>query len=210
MDILGPHLPLIGRSPLFDGICADDLEALLSCLGARTRAFSKGAAVLRRGNVTTHMGMVLEGAVRVERDDYWGNRNIIASFGPGQSFAEVYACEPDLPLDVNVVAASDALVLFLDVGRVATMCSTSCAFHARLVRNLLGLIAKRTHALTRKIDQAESAGSNRFSIPFDRQELADYLSVDRSAMCAELSRMKRDGLVDFQRNQFEIVQRSIP
>ena len=227
MDALGPHLPLIGRSPLFDGICADDLEALLSCLGARTRAFSKGAAVLRRGNVTTHMGMVLEGAVRVERDDYWGNRNIIASFGPGQSFAEVYACEPDLPLDVNVVAASDALVLFLDVGRVATMCSTSCAFHARLVRNLLGLIAKRTHALTRKIehtskrttrakllsylsDQAESAGSNRFSIPFDRQELADYLSVDRSAMCAELSRMKRDGLVDFQRTQFEIVQRSIP
>ena len=118
-------------------------------------------------------------------------------------------------------------MLFLDVGRVATMCSTSCAFHARLVRNLLGLIAKRTHALTRKIehtskrttrakllsylsDQAESAGSNRFSIPFDRQELADYLSVDRSAMCAELSRMKRDGLVDFQRNQFEIVQRSIP
>ena len=83
MDILGPHLPLIGRSPLFDGICADDLEALLFCLGARTRAFSKGAAVMRRGNVTTHMGMVLEGAVRVERDDYWGNRNIIASFGPG-------------------------------------------------------------------------------------------------------------------------------
>lgn len=223
MDSLDRYLPLIGRSPLFDGIGANDLEALLACLDVRTRSFEKSEAVLRMGDATTRMGMVLEGAVRLERDDYWGNRSILASFGPGQSFAEVCACEPDLPLDVNVMAADNALVLFLDVGRVTTMCSSSCAFHARLVRNLLGLIARRAHSLTRKIEhvskrttrakllsylseQAEAAGSNRFAIPFDRQELADYLSVDRSAMCAELSRMKRDGLVDFHKNRFKIVQ----
>ena len=163
--------------------------------------------------------------VRLETEDSRGNRSILASFGPGQSFAEVYACEPDLAFDINVVAAEDATVLFLDIGRVTTMCPSSCAFHARLIRNLLGIVAKRTHALTRKIehttkrttrakllsylsDQAEAAHASRFVIPFDRQELADYLSVDRSAMCAELSRMKRDGLIDYNRNQFEIVRRS--
>ena len=153
------------------------------------------------------------------------SRPCCSAFGPGQSFAEVYACEPDLAFDINVVAAEDATVLFLDIGRVTTMCPSSCAFHARLIRNLLGIVAKRTHALTRKIehttkrttrakllsylsDQAEAAHASRFVIPFDRQELADYLSVDRSAMCAELSRMKRDGLIDYNRNQFEIVRRS--
>ncbi len=219
------HLPVISRSSLFDGIDHNDLEALLHCLGARARRYPRGSAVLRVGDVTTCMGLVLEGAVRLEKEDYWGNRSILASFGPGQSFAEVYACEPDLAFDINVVAAEDATVLFLDIGRVTTMCPSSCAFHARLIRNLLGIVAKRTHALTRKIehttkrttrakllsylsDQAEAAHASRFVIPFDRQELADYLSVDRSAMCAELSRMKRDGLIDYNRNQFEIVRRS--
>lgn len=219
------YLPLIGRSPLFDRIDIADLEPMLRCLGARRRSFPKGAYVFRVGDRTASMGMVLEGSVRLEKEDYWGNRSILASFGPGQSFAEVYACEPDLVLDINVVAAEDAAVLLLDVGRITSMCPSSCAFHTRLIRNLLGIIAKRTHALTRKIehtakrttrakllsylsDQAERAGSNRFAIPFDRQELADYLSVDRSAMCAELSRMKKDGIIDYNRNRFEIVRRS--
>ena len=219
------HLPLIGRSPLFDGIDPDDLEPMLRCLGARTRTYPRGSAVFRMGDTTTCMGLVLEGAVRLEKEDWWGNRSILASFGPGQSFAEVYACEPGLPFDINAMAAEDALVLLLDVGRIATMCPSSCAFHARLIRNLLGLIAKRTHALTRKIEhtskrttrakllsylseQAEAAGSSRFAVPFDRQELADYLSVERSAMCAELSRMKKDGLIDYHKNRFEIVRPS--
>ena len=219
------YLPLIGRSPLFERIDAADVEPMLRCLGARLRSYAKGAYVFRVGDRTTSMGLVLEGSVRLEKEDYWGNRSILASFGPGQSFAEVYACEPDLAFDINAVAAEDAVVLFLDVGRITGMCPTSCTFHARLIRNLLGIIAKRTHALTRKIehtskrttrakllsylsDQAERAESSRFAIPFDRQELADYLSVDRSAMCAELSRMKKDGIIDYNRNRFEIVRRS--
>lgn len=219
------YLPLIGRSPLFERIDAADVEPMLRCLGARLRSYAKGAYVFRVGDRTTSMGLVLEGSVRLEKEDYWGNRSILASFGPGQSFAEVFACEPDLAFDINAVAAEDAVVLFLDVGRITGMCPTSCAFHARLIRNLLGIIAKRTHALTRKIehtskrttrakllsylsDQAERAESNRFAIPFDRQELADYLSVDRSAMCAELSRMKKDDIIDYNRNRFEIVRRS--
>ena len=219
------YLPLISRSSLFEKIEPSDLEAMLGCLGAHQRTFAKGGYIFRMGDRTASMGMVLEGSVRLEKEDYWGNRSILSSFGPGQSFAEVYACEPNLTFDINVVAAEHAVVLFLDVGRITAMCQSSCALHARLIRNLLGIVAKRTHALTRKIehtakrttrakllsylsDQAEHARSSRFSIPFDRQELADYLAIDRSAMCAELSRMKKDGIIDYRRNQFEIIQRS--
>lgn len=215
------HLPLIGRSPLFANIDAADLTPMLQCLGARKRTFPKGSYLFRVGDRTTAMGIMLEGSVRLEKEDYWGNRTILASFGPGQSFAEVYACEPGLPLDLNVVAAEDALVLLMDVRRVTSLCSASCAFHARLVRNLLGIVARRAHALTRKIehtsqrttrakllsylsDQAKAAEASRFAIPFDRQELADYLSVDRSAMCAELSRMRKEGIIDFHKNVFEL------
>ncbi len=213
--------PLISRSPLFRGIESHEVQDMLTCLDARQRYVPKSDALLRVGDVTTCMGLVLEGAVRLEKEDYWGNRTILASFGPGQSFAEVYACEPGLPLDLNVVAAEDALVLLMDVRRVTSLCPASCAFHARLVRNLLGIVARRAHALTRKIehtsqrttrakllsylsDQARAAGTSRFTVPFDRQELADYLSVDRSAMCAELSRMRKEGIIDYRKNVFEL------
>ena len=190
------HLPLIGRSPLFANIDAADLAPMLQCLGARKRTFPKGSYLFRVGDRTTAMGIMLEGSVRLEKEDYWGNRSILASFGPGQSFAEVYACEPDLAFDINVVAAEDATVLFLDIGRVTRKIehTTKRTTRAKLLSYLS--------------DQAEAAHASRFVIPFDRQELADYLSVDRSAMCAELSRMKRDGLIDYNRNQFEIVRRS--
>ncbi len=218
-------LDLIGASALFAGVEPQHVEAMLGCLGAHRRSYPKGSTVFRIGDVSSTMGFVQSGSVRLERMDYWGNRSILASFGPGQSFGEVYACEPDLPYDLNVVAAENAVVLFLDVGRIATMCPSSCAFHAQLIRNLLGIVSRRTHALTRKIehtskrttrakllsylsDQAEHAGGPRFEIPFDRQELADYLSVDRSAMCAELSKMKAEGLIDYHRSQFELAQGS--
>ena len=162
------HLPLIGRSPLFANIDAADLAPMLQCLGARKRTFPKGSYLFRVGDRTTAMGIMLEGSVRLEKEDYWGNRSILASFGPGQSFAEVYACEPDLAFDINVVAAEDATVLFLDIGRVTTMCPSSCAFHARLIRNLLGIVAKRTHALTRKIEHTTKRTT--------RAKLLSYLS----------------------------------
>lgn len=216
---------LINRSPLFHGIDPQHVDSMLQCLGAHQRSYPKGSAVFRIGDTSSTMGLVLEGSVRLEKEDWWGNRSILASFGPGQSFGEVYACEQDLAYDINVIAAEETTILFMDVGRVTTMCPASCAFHAQLIRNVLGVVARRTHALTRKIehtskrttrakllsylsDQAEMAGGHRFTIPFDRQELADYLSIDRSAMCAELSRMKREGLIDYHKSQFEITRGS--
>lgn len=217
------YLPLISRSALFRGIETEEVEAMLQCLKARQRSLPKGTTLFRVGDVSTSMGIVLEGSVRLEREDYWGNRSILATFGPGQPFGEVYACEADLPFDINVVAAEDTLVLLLDMRRITTLCTSTCTFHTRLIRNLLGIVARRTHALSRKIehtskrttrakllsylsDQAKAAGTSRFSIPFDRQELADYLAVDRSAMCAELSRMQKEGIINYRKNQFELTE----
>lgn len=219
--LLQEHLPLIMRSPLFEGMLPDEVTAVLGCMDARVQRFSKGSRLMHVGDVSSVMGMVLSGAVRVEREDYWGNRAIISSLETGQLFGEVYACEPGLALDVNVVAAHDAAVLFMDVRRIIVPCSSACAFHTRLSSNLLASIARRAYALTRKIDylarrttrekllsylsdQAKQAKSNTFTIPFNRQELADFLSVDRSAMSAELSKMRAEGLVDFTRNHFRL------
>lgn len=219
------YLSTICQSPLFNGIQPAEVKEMLDCLDARVRTYAKGATVLHAGKATTLMGLVLEGSVRLENVDYWGNRTIRASADPGQTFAEVYACEPSLPLDVNVVATAAATtILMMDVGKITTLCSSSCVFHAKLIRNLLGAVARRAYALTRKIehtsrrstrdkllsylsDQARKSKGAVFSIPYDRQELADYLAVDRSAMCAELSRMRKEGLIDYYRNRFEIVQR---
>lgn len=215
------YLPCIKSSVLFGGIEDDSLLAMLGCIRARVRRFDKDELIFRRGQDSSTMALVLEGAVRVESSDYWGRRTVMGTFGPGQTFGEVYASTPGLVLDVDAVATQPTRVLIMDVGRVTTMCPNSCAFHAQLIRSLLASVAERAHSLSRKIehlsqhstrakllsylsDCAAASGSHEFQIPFNRQELADYLSVDRSAMCAELSRMKRDGLIDYRKDRFTL------
>lgn len=219
-------LPLIKNTALFKGIKPDDIPSLLECLGAHERSYAKGSSIFSIGDTTSAMALVLKGSVRLEKVDWWGNRAIRGRVKAGQIFGEVHACIPDLAFDINAVAAEEATVMFLDMGRVTTMCPSSCPFHARLIRNVLGVVASHAHALTRKIehnskrttrekllsylsDQAKTARNQRFHIPFDRQELADYLSVERSAMCSELSRMKKQGLITYHKAQFEILKGAI-
>ena len=226
------HLPVISRSSLFDGIDHNDLEALLHCLGARARRYPRGSAVLRVGDVTTCMGLVLEGAVRLEKEDYWGNRSILTEVSQGQAFGEAYACQfqeaADAPaaqrpgIPVSVVATQRAVVLFLEVSRVLSLCPSACPFHARLVRNLVGILAERSLALTEKIqhlsqrrlrekllsylsDAALGQKEGEFTIPYNRQELADYLSVDRSALSSELCRLRREGVLECCKNRFRFL-----
>ena len=203
---------------LFDGIKEDDRSEMLKCLNAKKKQYKKGSTVLGRGGRTSEMGMVLEGSVHMVKDDFWGNRSILGQASPGQMFGEVYACLPRQGLEVDVVAAEDTEVLFLDVGRILTVCSSACSFHTRLIRNLLTILAEKNLMLTHKMEhmaqkstrdkvlsylsmEAEKQGGPEFAIPFNRQQLADYLSVDRSAMSRELSRMKAEGLLEYPRNR---------
>lgn len=213
------HLNILKHSPLFDGISESDIPSLLTCLSAVKRRYKKGETILRYGENIHAVGLVLCGAAHIFKDDFWGARVIIGEASAGNLFGESYACYQAETLEVNVVAAENTGILLIDVKRILTTCSSSCAFHSRLIRNLLSILAEKNLMLTRKIDHmakrttrekllsylfAESlrAENAAFKIPYNRQQLADYLCVDRSAMSAELSKMKKEGLLEYDKNHF--------
>lgn len=213
----------LSRSSLFQGIPEEDIQGMLTCLGAVSKDYSKGETVLRVGDRIQAMGLVLEGSVNIENDDAWGNKTILDNIGPGQVFAETYACLPDAPLMVNAVAAEKTEILFLRTARLLETCSSTCPHHGQLIQNLLAVTARKNLNLSRRIfytssktirgrllsylsDQAVRQGDRRFSIPFDRQQLADYLGVDRSALSNELSKMQRDGLIRVEKNHFLLLK----
>ena len=151
-------------------------------------------------------------------NDIWGNTSILGNVAPGSVFAEVYACVPGQPMLVSVSAVEDTSVLFMNVGHVLATCTNSCPFHTRLVQNLLTICAHKSLRLSQRIlhttsksirgrlmsyfsECAKLSGSNSFLIPYNRQQLADYLNVDRSAMCNELSKMQKDGVIEYERNR---------
>lgn len=214
-------LQFLSTTPLFHGTTEEEVKEMLNCLGARTRSYKKGSLIYQAGDTVHAMGLVLTGSVTIENDDIWGRRNILSHISPGQVFAETYACISSEPLLVNVTAAESTEVLFLNVNRLLTTCQNSCVHHTRLIHNLLSISARKNLALSRRIlhtsprtirerllsylsEEALRQGSCQFTIPFDRQQLADYLSVDRSALSAELGKMQREGLITFRKNYFEL------
>ena len=213
---------LLARTPLFAGVAEGEVSSMLACLEARRLTFRKGEAVLRTGDRVRAMGVVLAGSVIVERVDVWGTRSILSRADAGETFAEAFACSPAGTADADVIAAADCELLLLDVDRVMRTCTSACAFHARLVRNLLSVMAERNLRLARKITdisphtirnrvmsylagETASQGTTRFLIPYTRQQLADYLCVDRSALSHELSKMRDEGLIGFDGNRFWLV-----
>ena len=203
------------QTSLFSGISQADLSALLSCLAAVERRYSKGAVILAEGEPTQWMGLVMEGRAIISCADVWGKSSILGFAEPGAVFGEAYACVPGEALLISVCAAEETRVLFLNVGKLLTVCGNACPFHARLIRNLLTISAGKNLQLSRRIfhttpksirgrlqsyfsECAKKSGSLTFTLPFNRQQLADYLGVDRSAMSSELSKMQRDGLIQVQ------------
>ena len=212
-------LPVIRSSQLFSGISESELTAMLSCLRAEKKDFPKEAFVLRAGDTAESIGLVLSGSVLVIQEDIWGNRNILSKAGPGQSFAAAFACAPGSVLDVSVIAETPVTVLFLNVKRVLNVCPSACAHHSRIIRNLLGELAEKNLRFSEKLThmgqrttraklmsyfsaEAQRLGKYEFDIPFSRQQLADYLAVERSGLSIELGKMRDEGLLDFHKNHF--------
>ena len=210
------------RTPLFRGIDPQELGALLTCVEATRRRYAKGETVLHRGERTVRLGLVLSGGVHVVKEDFWGSRTIVGLAEAGDVFAESY-CLAGEPLEVSVVAAEVTEVLFLNAGRILSSCEHACAFHARLTENLTALLAGKNLALTRKMGHmarrttrekllsylsaaALAAGSSEFDIPLDRQQLADFLAVDRSAMSAALGKLRDEGILTFRKNHFHLLR----
>ena len=121
--------PVLHAAPLFSGISDEELAVMLSCLGARIDTFPKGARLLRAGDAVEEVGLVLAGSALVVQEDIWGNRNILSKTGPGQTFAEVFACAPGAVLNVSVEAESAVTVMFLHIRRVLSVCPSACSHH---------------------------------------------------------------------------------
>ena len=189
--------PVLHMAALFSGISDEELAAMLSCLGARIDTFPKGSHLLRAGESVEEVGLVLAGSALIVQEDIWGNRNILSKTGPGQTFAEVFACAPGAVLNVSVEAESAVTVMFLHIRRVLSVCPSACSHHSRIIRNLLGELAEKNLRLNEKLThmgqrttraklmsyfsaEAQRRGGYEFDIPFSRQQLADYLGVERS------------------------------
>lgn len=216
------YLPLLKQTRLFSGISEGEIEAMLNCLSAVKRSYPKGSYIFRQGTCISSAALLLEGSIHIQKEDYWGNLSILNEISEGELFGEVYACLGNEELLNHAVAVKNSEVLFLDINRILTTCPSACPFHSRLIQNLLSVMAVKNKALTQKLEhmsrrttrekllsylseQSMKAGSPSFEIPFNRQQLADFLSVDRSAMSNELCKMRDEGILAFERNHFELI-----
>ena len=192
---------------------------MLSCLETREERFPKDTFLLRTGDTAESIGLVLSGSVLVVQEDIWGNRNILSKAGPEQTFAAAYACAPGSLLNVSVLAETPVTAMFLNVKRVLNVCPSACEHHSRIIRNLLGELAEKNLRFGEKLThmgqrttraklmsyfsaEAQRLGTYEFDIPFSRQQLADYLAVERSGLSLELGKMRSEGLLDFHKSHF--------
>jgi CRP/FNR family transcriptional regulator, dissimilatory nitrate respiration regulator len=212
----------LSQTPLFRGTEADEVKKMLACLCAVEKHFEKGSLILHAGDTVESFGLVLTGSVNIESFDFDGRKSIIGHAGPGQLFAETYACVPNEPLMVNVTAEESTDILFLNAKQMLITCKHTCEYHTKLIRNLLSISAQKNLNLSRRIlhtspksirerlefylaYESKRAGSKEFTIPFDRQQLADYLNVDRSALSHEIGKMQKEGLIDYIKNSFSLL-----
>jgi len=220
--IMEKYLHILKKCPLFAGIVDSELRALYGCLSAVEKKYEKNNFIFMADDIVTLIGVVLTGSVHVIREDFWGSRTIIARIEPGGLFGEAFSCAETEKLPLSVLAAEASDILLIDYRKIITTCSSSCTFHTGLIKNMMQILAEKNIMLTQKMEiitqrttrdkllayfsvQARQAGSNAFEIPFNRQELAEYLSVDRSALSNELSKMRDNGILTFHRSRFELL-----
>lgn len=216
------YLKILRSVPLFYEINDDDLVALLHCLAAKTVDYKSNSLIFKEGDLAQSVGIVLLGEVRIVKDDIYGNQNIMAFVNKGQLFGEAFVCAAIHNIPVSVMANQDSVVMFINYKKIIATCTSCCAFHNKLIYNMLKVMANKNVFLNQKIEilskrttkekllvylssEAQKTGDRSFSIPFNRQELADYLFVDRSAMSNELCKLRNEGILAFNKNKFKLL-----
>lgn len=216
------YVSILKTAKLFAGLENEEIISMLSCLGAKLRTYKKGEYVLRQGEYLSNVFILVEGNLHIQNDDYWGNHSILREISPGEMFGESYIAPESGALLNDVVAITDSTVIFFDLKKIIGTCSSACPFHNKAVQNLFFAIAEKNRKLVQKMghiskrstreklisflsEEAKKHNSSNFTIPFNRQQLADYLSVDRSAMSKELCKLRDEGLLEFDRNSFRLL-----
>ncbi len=213
------YISILRNTQLFAGVNDNEISMILDCLQAQYGTYPKDSYVFRQGDDLHHIAVLVKGKLHIQQDDYWGNRSIIHMIDVGDMFGESYSFPNSGPILNDVVVIEDSIVLFLDVQKLLTTCSTACHFHSTVIQNLFFAISDKNRKLVQKLghiskrstreklisylsEEAKKQNSGSITIPFNRQQLADFLSVDRSAMSNELCRMRDEGLLTFQKNKF--------
>lgn len=216
------YFNVLRKCPLFNQIEDENLIALLACLDAKIEVFDKKYTIIAEGNPAKYIGIVLTGSVQIVRIDYFGNRSIISGAEPSEVFAEAFACAEVNSIPITIIANEPCEVMLIDCHHIMHSCSNACDFHQQLIFNLMKVLATKNIMFYQKIEitskrstreklmtylmfQAKKIGSNSFNIPFDRQELADYLEVDRSGLSAEISKLRNEGIIESNRKHFELL-----
>lgn len=216
------YLSVLKDSRLFHGVALEEIESVLECLGAGVRTCRKGEYVIRQGETLQELMVLLKGNLYIQREDFWGNRSIVNQISVGEMFGEAYAAPDSEGCFNDVVAMEDSEILYFNMKQLLENGTSSSSFHTRVLRNLYWAIAEKNRQLVQKLgymsqrttrdklisylsEEARKHNRDTFEIPFNRQQLADYLSVDRSAMSHELCKMKKEGMLEFQKNQFRLM-----
>lgn len=216
------YVSILKRTRMFSGVGDNDISSMLSCLEPKLKNYKKGEYVLRQGEHLNDIIVLVNGKLHIQKDDYWGNRSILGQISLGEMFGEAYVAPESGALLNDVVAVDDSSVIFFDVRRILTTCSSACRFHAMVVQNMFFAISEKNRKLVQKLghmskrstreklisylsEEAKKQNRSSFAIPFNRQQLADFLSVDRSAMSNELCKMRDEGLLEFNKNLFKLL-----
>ncbi len=216
------YIEVLKKCPLFFGIEEENLLRMLTCLGAKVVSFDKKYTVFAEGSKTRLIGIVLSGSVQVTQTDYYGFRSILSNIYPSQIFAEAFACAEIKAIPVSIIANEPSEILFIDSSHILHTCQNNCGFHGQLIFNLMKDLAAKNIMFHERIEitskrttrekllaflsvESKKTGSNKFTIPYDRQELADYLEVDRSGLSAEISKLRKEGILESRKNEFELL-----
>lgn len=262
------YLKLLRGTELFDSLAEEEISQVIAAPGAVVQKFGKEQFIYREGQKNVKAAIVLEGRVHIMKEDFWGNRSILAEAGPGEMFAETYSCLGNEPLAVSVAAVEECRCLFLDLARILSEAASEAAIVQKtrrfrtfeenqdcaadagpcemkernrkeeipvsgslnnaqvcLLGNIIRILAQKNLFLSKKAeflsqrttrqkllaylsDMERRTGRSTFRIPFNRQEMADFLSVDRSAMSAELSKLQKEGVLEYYKNQFTLLDGS--
>ena len=215
-------ISILKHTQLFNGVSEEEISSILGCLNAKLKTYEKGEYIFRQGEYISNITVLAKGKLHIQRDDYWGNSNIISTIDVGEMFGEAYVTPNSGAILNNVIAVEDSSVLFFDAKRIITTCPSGCRFHSMVIQNLFFAISDKNRKLVQKLghmsnrstrgklmsylsEESNRQNSSTFMIPFNRQQLADFLSVDRSAMSNELCKMRDEGLIKFDKSKFTLI-----
>ena len=214
------YFNIIKSVALFKTISEHEIKSMLTCLKTKTISYKKDDILLMEGDKPEYIGLVLEGQLHIVKDDFDGNRTLIAALMPGDIFAEALCCANISESPVTVLAHTECTVMLFQFSKILNTCPNSCVYHSKIIENMVRMIAeknlflqKRLEIITLKSIRAKILQyletfsvkqGKEFIIPVNREKMAEYLAVDRSALSHELMKMKQDGILEYQKNKFKI------